>query len=235
VTHRVLITGATSGIGLQLVRRFAGRADILATGMRSEADANTVLPAGLTYLQTDQADPEACAATITEFLDQLGWQTLDLAILNAGSGAVGPAETEDPQVLRRMLAINLLSPMLLAHALFAPLARTNGKLVLVGSTARKGANGFASYAAAKAGLHGFGRALNAEWQGRVSVQTIHPGPTRTEMHARAGFDAGRLARWFLSPVTVAAMMEDIMRSGKPCANADHLRLLASPRLWRSVR
>ena len=42
------------------------------------------------------------------------------------------------------------------------------------------------YAASKAGLDGFGRALAEEWRGAVTVRVLHPGPVATGMAARAG-------------------------------------------------
>jgi short-subunit dehydrogenase len=61
-------------------------------------------------------------------------------------------------------------------------------------------------------LHGLARALRSEWAGKVGVQVVHPGPTRTPMHEKAGFDPGRLAALFLDPRDVAAMIASAMAS-----------------------
>lgn len=212
--RRVLITGATSGIGLALVRRHASGAAVLATGRRSRDEARRVLPDRVAYVQTDQREPEQAVEKILGMLDELGWDGLDLAILNAGIGhAVDPAD-ETPPMLRDVLDANLFAAIALARALLPRLEAAGGRLAMVGSTARKGAPDFASYAAAKAGLHGFGRALAEEWRGRVGVQVIHPGPTDTGMHARAGHDPGRLVRLFAGAGTMARLIDRAILRGR---------------------
>jgi NAD(P)-dependent dehydrogenase (short-subunit alcohol dehydrogenase family) len=224
-TTRILITGATSGIGLSLAQRLAGRGTLLAAGRRGRAEAAAVLPPGTPYVQADQSAPEAAMQAISDALDGLGWEGLDLAILNAGTGhAVDPAE-ETPQMLRGVLDANLFAAVALAHMLAPRLETRRGRLVLIGSTARKGAAGFASYAAAKAGLHGFARALAEEWRGRIAVQAIHPGPTDTGMHARAGHDPGRLVRLFARPQTMAELIDGAMAGGRPSVTLSFGRFL----------
>ncbi len=230
---RILITGATSGIGLALANRMSGRGELLLTGRRSEDEARMVVPAGSAYAVMDQSDPDVALASLEASLNRLGWDGLDIAILNAGTGTAGDPAGETASTIRATLDANLVTPMLMAQALYPRLATRSGKLVLVGSVAHKGASRFASYAASKAGLHGLGRALAAEWQGRVGVQVIHPGATATAMHERAGFDPGRAGRWFLKPDAVAAMIASIIESKRPATSAGHLRLLVSPKLWRS--
>ncbi|WP_187972339.1 SDR family NAD(P)-dependent oxidoreductase [Aquibium microcysteis] len=222
---RILITGATSGIGLALARRHALHATVLAAGRRPAAEAREVLPDGVVYVQADQHEPEQAAAAVLSALDELGWDGLDLAILNAGTGhAVDPAE-ETPQMLRAVLDVNLFGAIVLSQALRPRLEAGQGRLVLIGSTARKGAAAFASYAAAKAGLHGFGRALAEEWRGRIAVQVIHPGPTDTGMHARAGHDPGPLLRLFARTGTMARLIERAIERGRAVESIGFARFL----------
>jgi len=222
---RILITGATSGIGLALVRRHAPCARVLAAGRRSADDARRVLPDGVAYVQADQREPEQAAERILEMLDELGWDGLDLAILNAGIGhAIDPAE-EPPHMLRDVLDTNLFAAIALAQALRPRMEAARGRLVLVGSTARTGAPDFASYAAAKAALHGFGRALAEEWRGRILVQVIHPGPTDTGMHARAGHDPGRVIRLFARAGTMARLIDRAIDRGRTVETISFARFL----------
>lgn len=222
---RILITGATSGIGLALVFRHVPDAAVLAAGRRPAEEAHRVLPEGVAYVQADQRHPERAVAAIMAALDERGWDELDLAILNAGTGhAVDPAG-ETPQMLRDFLDANLFAAIGLAQALRPRLEAGQGRLVLIGSIARKGAAGFASYAAAKAGLHGFARALAEEWRGRIAVQVIHPGPTDTGMHARAGHDPGRLVRLFARTATMARLIDAAIARGRTVETISFARFL----------
>ena len=200
---KILITGATSGIGAALAARYAGRAELLLAGRRARSEI--VLPDGAHYVEADQLLPEPATRQVLAAIKRLGWNTLDRAILNAGAGWSGDPALEPADTIRATLDANLFAAVALAHGL-SPLL-DDGELVLIGSTARRGAPQFASYAAAKAGLDGLARALGEEWRGRVRVKVIHPGPTATDIHAKAGFDPGRARALFASPESMARLIE----------------------------
>lgn len=217
--RRILLTGATSGIGQALLRRIGGRHDVLATGRAPSGP-----PEARAYIRIDQSDPPDAAEKIVSACDNLGWDGLDHAILSAGTGFAAGDAPDSANAIRAALDVNLGFAIAAAHALHSRLENARGLLTLIGSTSHRGAEGFAAYAASKAGLAGFARALGEEWRGRIDVQTIHPGPTRTPMHARAGHDPGRLGRWFLSPESAAAMIESAIVRRAATAYASHLRL-----------
>ena len=197
----ILITGGTDGIGLRLARQYSSKgANVAVTGRRPLAAVKDLLPANVHYIKADQSGPEKAALSIIDCLKEIDWHHCDLAILNAGNGTTCPPLEEESDSLLDTLDVNLSAPIAISHAL-APLlfAASNGKLTIIGSTSHKGAANFASYAASKAGLGGFARSLREEWKGLINVQIIHPGPTATGMHAKAGFEPGIIKHIFLDP------------------------------------
>jgi short-subunit dehydrogenase len=203
--RRVLITGASAGIGLSLARKvhLAG-GNILAIGRRPAGELPDDFP-DIAYSAVDLAAPDA-AAQVTVAAADLGWDTLDYLVLNAGTGRYAGVETEDAATIADTVQVNLAAPIEIAHAFAGHLLAAHGKVVLVGSVARKGSAGFPVYAATKAALNGFARSLRSEWQDRIDVQILHPGPVSTQMHARAGFDPGWMGKLFLKADDVAEVM-----------------------------
>lgn len=211
--RRILVTGATDGIGLALVQRFASRHDVIATGRRDIAAARRILPEGVPYIRADQSDPVAAAKIVGRGLLDNGWRQMDYAILNAGVGWAGAPQEETAAKIRQTVDVNLAGTVAMAHMMFPFLRPARGRLTIIGSVARRGSAGFASYAASKAGLHGLARALSSEWRGAVTVQLLEPGPTMTDMHAKAGLETGWKRQWFIRTDAMAAMIESAMRAG----------------------
>lgn len=201
----VLITGAAGGIGLHLARRYADAgARVFATGRQPIAVLASRNPdLDVTWIEADQADPFAAAQAIGATIDAAGCHCLDAAILNAATGWSGDPAGESPETVALQVRANLTAPILIARALAPLLLENLGTLSLIGSVARKGTPEFATYAATKAGLHGFARSLREEWRGRAHVQVLHPGPTATALQAKAGFDDAKVRRFFIRPETMA--------------------------------
>ena len=92
--RRILVTGATDGIGLALVRRLASRHDVVAAGRRDIAAAQRLLPEGILYIKADQSRPVEAAKAVGRGLLEIGWRELDFAVLNAGTGWAGSPQDE---------------------------------------------------------------------------------------------------------------------------------------------
>jgi short-subunit dehydrogenase len=204
---RVLLTGASGGLGQVLARRLAGEGcELVLTGRRGELLEALAAEIAARALPADLAE----RGEVERLLAQAG--ELDVLIANAAlpaSGRLGALEQSD---IDRALEVNLRAPIALAHRLVpAMLARGSGQLVFIGSLAGKAPSGGAAiYGATKAGLRAFALALRGELAGSgVGVSLISPG-----FIAGAGmFDdtAIKLPRG-MSTVSAAAVSDAVVRA-----------------------
>ena len=185
----IAITGASSGIGAALARELgrAGHALSLVARRRALLDE---LAAGLgtraCVIERDLADPARAVDWLAEAEAALG--PIDVLINNAGIENTGPSVEADPEVCRRLLELNLVTPLLLARAVLPGMtARRRGTIVNVASVAALVSVPMqAFYGASKAGLAMFSETLRAEVAGTgVHVLTVYPGPVTTAMSASA--------------------------------------------------
>ena len=190
--RRILITGATDGIGMAIARKYAiAGHHVLATGRRPLANPQNLFgDLDITYVRADQTEPYRSAVRIEQAVESMKWQGVDLAIINAGIGWVGDPVEETMAGMDAQLAVNLRAPVQIVHRLAERLLTASGQVVFIGSVAHTGTPRFATYAATKAGLHGLARSLREEWRGKADVQMLHPGAVRTGMHAKAGLEIG---------------------------------------------
>lgn len=229
-SRNILITGATDGLGFELAKAYASRGHrVVATGRQLLTnDLDFFGSPNIAYIRADQSEPEAAARAIAQAMEKFEWESIDLAILNAATGWTGHPADETPEEIQRQITINLTAPVLIAKAIAPLLFAAQGQLTMIGSTAVKGQAQFATYAATKAGLDGFVRSLREEWRNKAHVQIVHPGPTRTKMHAKAGLKTG-MVRMFFMPTKRA--VKAIQRSIR---NRDNKRILSRTYGWSSV-
>ncbi len=186
----ILITGATDGIGLALAQHYAQQgARLILIGRRALATLQQTFFTDENYCQVDLAQ-SGYTDTAHQWLHEKKITQLDLLIHNAGLGWVGNVADQPADSIRQLVAVNLQAPIALTHALLPLVAAAHGKLVFISSVASAlpGAR-YAVYTASKAALDGFVRNLQIELKsGRsgVTAQVIHPGATRTAMHAKSG-------------------------------------------------
>ena len=183
-----LVTGATGGIGGALARSLAQRGARLRVHGRDPgrmAALLKTLPAGTSMLLADLSTAEG-RAQLVEFASAGGM--VDGAILNAAGGHFGLFEQMRPNEIEKLVATDLIAPMLLTHALLPKLApRGKSTLVLIGSTLGQiGHPGFAAYGAAKGGLRTFAEALARELGSEgPRLLFVSPRSTRTAMNSGA--------------------------------------------------
>jgi short-subunit dehydrogenase len=160
---RILLTGATGGLGQALARQLAAAdAKLLLAGrdVRRLAAVASSLDAGCTSVCADLTRPEGIAAA-AEAAHRF---RVNVLVNNAGIGGFGLFDAQDWPTVEQLLATNLEAPMRLTHALLPLLkAQPQAAIVNVGSTfGSLPFAGFAAYSAAKAGLRGFSQALRRE-------------------------------------------------------------------------
>lgn len=222
----VVITGATDGIGLHLLKRFAeGGCQVVGTGSRDKSQLPDIWPQTAHYCRADQRDPDF-SQQIIACLDHLGWNRINLLVLNAAQARVIGPEAETDKNLIDTMNVNLLGPVLITHALAQRLEKADrAQVTIIGSSARYGLPMASAYAASKAGLAGFARALASEWQRSVPVQLIDPPAVATDLHTRAGTPAG-WARWFFLDADYAAeRIFKLILTRKHTANFGYTRQL----------
>lgn len=204
LNRSILITGATDGLGLELFRLFRRSGDrVFGLGRRLH-DSFPHLSAE-NYLQVDLAAPNL-AQRFQKAWEDVGSPTFDIVIHNAGVGYLGSLAEQSEMSVRDLVRVNLIAPILITRLLLPELLVSGGKLVFVSSvTASLPTPSFAAYGASKAALEGFARSLKVELAGRVQVQVIRPGATRTGMHQKVGMAKEKTLR-FASPEKVAREM-----------------------------
>ena len=170
---KVLLTGATGGLGHAIARALAAAgAHVVLSGRRADVLDHLAKEISGSIAPADLSDPVAVRALAEGHAD------VDILVANAGLPASGRLETYDDDQIARALVVNLHAPIILTHAL-APhmVARGAGHIVFMSSLAGKTATaGSSLYNATKFGLRGFAGAMRAELHGTgVGVSTIFPG------------------------------------------------------------
>lgn len=225
-----LVTGASSGLGIALARSLAARTVNLVLTARREAPMRD-LAAELTHKHGIEVSVEPAdlgragsAADLSRRLDERGIAP-DILVNNAGFGLSGPFLDHEPERLRTMLQLDIVSLTELTHLLGKRMAeRGHGRILLVASLASYQPSPLlASYAAAKAYVLSFGEALNVELAPKVGVTVLSPGLMETEFNDVSGFRTpASVKSTMLLPAEVAEIGLRAMFAGKPSVIAGRL-------------
>jgi short-subunit dehydrogenase len=183
-----LITGASSGIGLELARIFARNdCDVILVARESDRLRQAASSLKARVIPCDLADRQAPQA----IHDELAGIPIDYLVNNAGFGLGGPFSVTDRQTERDMIQVNVAS-LVDVTKLFLPamLARRSGRIMNVASTAAfQPGPLMAIYYASKAFVLSFTEAIAEELTGSgVTVTALCPGPTASDFQRRAGLE-----------------------------------------------
>jgi short-subunit dehydrogenase len=193
--QKILITGASSGLGAGMARKFAAKGRDLALCAR-RTDRLDELKAellerhpGITVAVAalDVNDHEQVPKVFAELSDELGG--LDRIIVNAGIGKGAKLGSGKLWANKATIETNLVAALVqIETAIEMFTAAGGGHLVLISSVlANKGVPGVrAAYAASKAGVSSLGESLRAEYaKGPIKVTVLEPGYIESEMTAKA--------------------------------------------------
>lgn len=183
-----LITGGTSGIGLETARQFLAEGATVAITGRNEAALQAVhaeLGGRVLLIKSDASnvtDQSQLAVKLAK-----NWPRLDIVYINAGDVTHNPIEEWDETSFERVLSTNLKGPFFLLQSLL-PLLANPASIILCGSASvHIGLPQSSVYAASKAGLLSLARTLSGEWAERgIRVNGLSPGPTQTPALQKLG-------------------------------------------------
>lgn len=219
---RVVITGASRGLGLLLAHAFSHAGANVALVARTERDLKAVaeqLPGPSLFLSGDVTDEDfnesVADATLAE------WGGVDAWICNAGISPIvaGPCQT-DVSVWRQVLEVNLTGAFLGARA-SARVMKAGGRLIFTGSVlGERPRKGLAAYSASKAGVIGLAKGLALDLApADITVNVVAPG----------WFDSPLAGGWKNSPEHSAAITGHtaLRRWGAPADLAGAYQFLVS--------
>lgn len=221
----VVVTGASTGIGLAIARVLAGRGVHVFGSVRREVDADRLradlgpLFTPLLFDVTDVAAVQAAAPVVTE---QLSGRTLWGLVNNAGIAVGGPLIHQPLDEVRRHLEVNVIGA-LTAVQTFAPLLGTDrsrhgppGRIVNISSVAgRISAPFLGAYAASKRALEGLSHSLRRELMVYgIDVIIVNPGSVVTPIWDKAeGTDGSRYAGSGYEPF-LKRFLDAALKSGR---------------------
>ena len=170
---RVLLTGATGGIGHAIARALHARgAELILTGRRTDVLEDLAAEVGGTTIACDLSDP----AAVTKLMDEVG--DIDVLVANAALPAVGAMVDYSEEGIDRDLDVNLRAPIVLTRwATRQMLPRGRGHIVLIGSLSGRATSPLSSmYNATKFGIRGFALAHRDDLHCTgVSISVVEPG------------------------------------------------------------
>ena len=178
----IVITGASSGIGLETAKLFAQKGYKVYGIGRSKFETNDP---NFCYLQGDVCDEK----TMKEIADQI-YKTeghIDILYNNAGMGISGAIEFVEKEKVQKIFEVNIISQVLLSKIYIPYLRETKGKIIFTSSVAAPAAIPLqACYSATKAAIESFALSLAKELRSqKIKVACVRPGDIKT------GFTAAR--------------------------------------------
>jgi uncharacterized protein len=228
-----IVTGASSGLGTQFAEQLARRRFNLVLTARSEPRlqqlAHRLRQEQAVEVIVEQLDlgQVGSARVLEQRLEQRGIKP-EILINNAASNLYERFVDHDPERLRAMLQLDIVSLVELSHIFARRMAaNAGGRILLVGSMAAyQPVPLMAAYAGAKAFVLSFGEALHVELAPKVTVTVLSPGLMDTGFNEASGYEPPKeLDIMKLEPSSVARIGLDALFAGKSGVIAGSLNKL----------
>jgi NAD(P)-dependent dehydrogenase (short-subunit alcohol dehydrogenase family) len=222
VKRTVVVTGASSGIGLACALRLARGGWKVYGGVRTPEAAEALQGYGVDPLELDVTN----AAQIAAAVSAVGGELHGL-VDNAGIAIAAPLELVPLDELRHQLEVNVVGQVAVTQAFLPALRRSRGRVVLMGSIGGRSALPFLGpYAASKHALEAIADALRVElrpWAVEVSI--VEPASIATAIWQKGASRADELREGFPPETdelyaTAVASFRKVALSRGPGADAD---------------
>jgi NAD(P)-dependent dehydrogenase (short-subunit alcohol dehydrogenase family) len=191
---RALITGGTTGIGLETAREFLREgARVAVTGKNPATleNARSELGADVLVIPSDAAEVAAQKQVAETIRREFGG--LDALFVNAGIAELKPVEQWDEAAFDRSFALNVKGPFFLIQALLPIFANPSSIVINASVNAHIGMANTSVYGASKAALLSFTRTMSGELISRgIRVNAVSPGPISTPLYGKLGFSEADL-------------------------------------------
>ncbi len=183
---RVLVTGASSGIGLACAKALARSGALVAAqyrnGKNAVEEAEKEFAGRIFKVRADLSEERGCIKAASESAKELGG--LDALVHSAGIWTDGPIRSMTRETLETIFKTNTFSSYYLSREAYKHVKR--GSLIFIGSTAgQRGEPGHSHYAGSKGALQSMVMSLAQELAPSIRVNLVSPGWVRTPMSEEA--------------------------------------------------
>ncbi|HZQ49813.1 MAG TPA: SDR family NAD(P)-dependent oxidoreductase [Candidatus Dormibacteraeota bacterium] len=234
--RKVVVTGASSGIGRASALRLDQSGFRVLAGVRNAADAGALAATAsnrFTTFEMDVTDPKAIARAVQTVNDVSSDAGLHGLVSNAGISLGGPLEITSLESLRQCLEVNVVGTVALIQA-FLPLLRNgHGRIVVIGSISGRLPSPMLSYySASKAALAAIADCLRVElrpWS--IPVSLIEPGAVKTPMWDKGLREADA---WMAAPPAGADLYMGAARKARAVIGQRAQKGIAADRVATAV-
>jgi NAD(P)-dependent dehydrogenase (short-subunit alcohol dehydrogenase family) len=222
---RALITGGTSGIGLETARLFISEGARVAISGQSSASveaAREELGSEVFAFASDSSDVSQQKELAKKVADALGG--IEVLVINAGIAELKPVEAWDEAAYNRTFDINVRGPFFLIQSLLPAFTNPASVVLNASINAHVGMPNTSVYGASKAALLSLTRTLSGELVARgIRVNAVSPGPIETPLYNKLGLSTADL-----KSVSDSILNQlPVKRFGKPSEVAHAVLFLAS--------